>query len=86
MKTRQKEMEFHQKEMLEHEKDFAGKYNRYPIFLGGNSDSTVYYINGKISTKNDYKELDPDKIEEIEVKKEKKNDKSIGIINITTKK
>lgn len=86
MKVRQKEMEFHQQEMRENEKEFAGKYNRFPIFLGGNSDSTLYYIDGKKVDKVTIKTLEPDRIEKVEVVKETKDNKRVGVIKITTKK
>lgn len=86
MKIRQKDMEMQQKEMLGYEKEFAGKYNRFPIVLGASNDSTVYIVDGKIVDKSEIKILNPDKIEKIEVVKESKNNKKVGVIKITTKK
>ncbi|HBL74113.1 MAG: hypothetical protein A2W90_22595 [Bacteroidetes bacterium GWF2_42_66] len=86
MKIHQKEIQIHQKEMSEDQKAMFSKYNRFPIFLSGDAESTIYFINGEKADKEDIRILDPNQIEKIEVVKEKKDDKKVGIIKITTKK
>ncbi|MDX9882786.1 MAG: DUF4252 domain-containing protein [Prolixibacteraceae bacterium] len=86
MKLHQKQIQIRQKEMSEQQKVMFDKYKRFPIFLGGASESTEYFINGKKVEKEDFRNLDPDKIEKIEVVNDKKDDKKTSVIKITTKK
>ena len=86
MKIRQKEFELQNREMVEHEKEFTNKYNRFPIFLGGKTDSTIYFLDGKKVEKIDIRMIDPDRIEKLEVEKDNKGDKKVGVVKITMKK
>ncbi len=86
LKARQFEMQAKQKEQIDQQKAMYDKYKRFPILLTEGNEDVEYYINGKKVEKKEVKDLVPDKIEKIEVVKEKKNDKSMKMLKITTKK
>lgn len=86
VKARQFEMQAKQKEHIDQQKATYDKYKRFPILLSSGNEDAEYYINGKKADKSQVKELDPEKIEKMEVIQEKKNDKSVKVLKITTKK
>jgi hypothetical protein len=74
-----------QREMAEKYREMADKYHRQPIFLSAPGDSTTYYVDGKKVDAEEVKNISPEDIESVEVKKAKgKNDKTT--IRITTRK
>lgn len=79
-----KQMAEKQMQMAEKYREMAEKYQRTPIFLSTPGDTnTVYFLNGKTVKAKEIKELDPNDIESIDIKKGKKEDEKI--ISIKTK-
>ena len=76
-----------QERMRERSRELYEKYNRLPIIISGHdSKDAEYYIDGKKVDKDEFKEIEPDEIESIEVIKKNKTKNTKTQIRIKLKK
>lgn len=85
IELRAQEMAEKQRVLAEKHKEMAEKYGRRPIFLNSPGENTMYYIDGQQVEAADFKSIDPNDIERIDVIKDPKRVDN-PTIRITTRK